>query len=881
MTARSRRVHTVTHRHSWGMRRLAAIATALATSALGLVAFAPSALAAPQVFTVNSTADPGDGTCDTTCTLRDAILASNASAGDHDVIQFAIGTGPVTISPTSDLPTITDQVTIDGTTQPGFGGTPLIYIDGNADTGGPNKIGLFITAGGTVVEDLAISRFVSRQILLQNAGSSSIVGSYIGVGADGNTPLLGGGNFGQVEIFQSDDTQVTGSVIGGGSSVGVDVDNNQTGVSIAANNIGVGADGVTDVGNNTQGILLLGTNIRGTSIRYNWIANNGQLGIDLGGDGTDGNDALDADTGANNIQNYPVITNVHQDALTAVSGTLDSLPSETFHLDVFASTTCDPSGNGEGEMYLESGDAVTNASGHATFSIGFASPPPGYDFYTTTATADLSGVGNETSEFSACHTVDVPVITPPFAPTGTSAGAGDGTAQVSWNPPGSTGSSPIDHYTVTSSPSTSPVVVDGSLTTASFSGLTNGTNYTFTVSATNEDGATGPQSAPSNQVQPQNGAPDPESDSTQFGTGGGTLSTGTDATAADPTNTTVQTPNAGTVTIGESTLTGTPPAGVTYFGQQVDIDAPDATANNPMTFTFVFDCSVLPAEVSSCSTPFAPLAAPEALAPAPTSASVNVNNGSYSPSISIVRQGGTVSWHFRGTRQHSVADTVGLGAGGGRLFNSGNRNPGSTYSYSFAAAGQYKYRSFASGDRASMKGIVSVPVDVSRDTAAPTDPVTVTWATSRPSGFRFDVQYRYKTPTGAYGGWRSFRSNTLMTSSSFTGAGLRGQGTYQFRSHLENMNTGRKSGWSDGAATVAVSTTTTGGSGQHIAEVAMFHDDLLGGNVQLPDCTGADGVVQPGPACTWSETVNGDGDLVVVVYTTHNNRWRGGKVAAG
>jgi plastocyanin len=341
----------------------------------------------------------------------------------------------------------------------------------------------------------------------------------------------------------------------------------------------------------------------------------------------------------------------------------------------------------------------------------------------------------------------------------------------------------------------------------------------------------------------------------------------------------VQSPNEGIVTIGESTLTGTPPVGVTYFGQQVDIDAPDATVNDPMKFTFVFDCSTLPAEVSTCPAPFAPLAAPAVQALAPTTASVNVNNGSYSPPTASVGQGGSVTWHFGGTRQHSVADTVGLGAGGGRLFNSGNRSPGATYSYSFAAAGQYKYRSYAAGDRASMAGIVSVPVDVSRDTAAPADPVTVTWATSRPSGFRFDVQYRFKTPTGTYGAWKSFRGNTLMPSTSFTGAGLRGQGTYQFRSHLENMNTGKKSGWSDGAATVTVSTTTTGGSGEHIAEVAMFHDDGLGGNVQVPDCTGVDGVVQPGPACTWSETVNGDGDLVVVVYTTHNNRWRGGKVA--
>jgi plastocyanin len=318
---------------------------------------------------------------------------------------------------------------------------------------------------------------------------------------------------------------------------------------------------------------------------------------------------------------------------------------------------------------------------------------------------------------------------------------------------------------------------------------------------------------------------------------------------------------------------------VTYFGQQVDIDAPDADANDPMKFTFVFDCSTLPADVSTCAEPLAPPAAPDAApALAPTTASVNVNNGSYSPATASVRQGGTVTWHFGGTRAHSVTDKVGLANGGGRLFNSGNRNPGATYAYSFVAAGSYAYRSFAPGDRATMTGVVSVPDETSTSTAAPSDAVTVTWATSRPTGFRFDVQYRYRTATGAYGLWKSWRSNSLMTSSSFTGAGLRGQGVYQFRSHLENTGTGKKSGWSD-PVSVTVSSTTTGGSGQHIANVAMFHDDLAGNNVQVPDCTGDDGVVQPGPACTWSEVINGEGDLVVVIYTTHNNRWRGGKVS--
>ena len=90
-------------------------------------------------------------------------------------------------------------------------------------------------------------------------------------------------------------------------------------------------------------------------------------------------------------------------------------------------------------------------------------------------------------------------IVPPGAPTIGTATAGNGQATVTFTPPASDGGSPITSYTVTSSPGGftgtgvgSPIVVTG---------LTNGTLYTFTVTATNAAG-TGPASAPSNGVIP-------------------------------------------------------------------------------------------------------------------------------------------------------------------------------------------------------------------------------------------------------------------------------------------------------------------------------------------------------------------------------------------
>jgi large repetitive protein len=76
---------------------------------------------------------------------------------------------------------------------------------------------------------------------------------------------------------------------------------------------------------------------------------------------------------------------------------------------------------------------------------------------------------------------------------------GNAIAAVTWQPPSSDGGSPITSYTVLGGPA--PVTVSANVTTVMVTGLTNGTSYSFTVSATNAIGI-GPASAPSNPVTP-------------------------------------------------------------------------------------------------------------------------------------------------------------------------------------------------------------------------------------------------------------------------------------------------------------------------------------------------------------------------------------------
>ncbi len=411
-------------------------------------------VAAAQSYTVNSTGDQpdavaGDGLCLTanrTCTLRAAIQAANQNAAS--TIGFAIaGPGVQTIRPGSPLPAITSAVTLDGYTQPGSSANTsatsdnavlLIELDGSG-AGASN--GLQVFGARSVVRGLVINRF-SGNGLSVFADSVQVLGCFVGTSPSGLTALPNGNGIGAggflTPVVIGGSPPASRNVISGNVSEGVAAQSN---VFIRGNFIGTDATGASPLPNGGNGVSTffgssgnaIGATTAGSGnviafnrqigvligcgdgcsrldpILGNSIFSNGGLGISLGGGPVPlANDSCDADSGANDQQNSPVLTSATAGSgNVTILGSLDSVASATYRIEFFSSPACDPSGSGEGQTYLGFTNVTTGAS--CTAAISVVLPFAGAAGQAITATA-TDAAGN-TSEFSRCVTGVVPVNT--------------------------------------------------------------------------------------------------------------------------------------------------------------------------------------------------------------------------------------------------------------------------------------------------------------------------------------------------------------------------------------------------------------------------------------------------------------------------------------
>ena len=104
--------------------------SAITASRAGVTSPADTLTVIAPSFVVNTTADEF-GFSDGTTSFREAITFANAHPGPN-TITFALPAGSTTIHLLSPLPAITNPVVIDGTSQPGFAGTPLVDLTGES-----------------------------------------------------------------------------------------------------------------------------------------------------------------------------------------------------------------------------------------------------------------------------------------------------------------------------------------------------------------------------------------------------------------------------------------------------------------------------------------------------------------------------------------------------------------------------------------------------------------------------------------------------------------------------------------------------------------------------------------------------------------------------
>ena len=200
-------------------------------------------------FVVTNNLDSGSGS------LRAAISnALTVGASDTVFIDFNIPTGGVThtISLLSPLPAITNQLFINGTTQPGYTNFPLIKVDGNAVTNIAIR-GFRLYGGSNHVRGIYVTGFTNNSSAIEIAqkGSSVVDGCYvvsnyqgilinnvanniIGGGTTNESNVIGANRYDGLEISgeDADNNLVAGNYIGV-QPVGF-------GMVVLSNNVGVG-----------------------------------------------------------------------------------------------------------------------------------------------------------------------------------------------------------------------------------------------------------------------------------------------------------------------------------------------------------------------------------------------------------------------------------------------------------------------------------------------------------------------------------------------------------------------------------------------------------------------------------------------------------------
>ncbi|MBK8286800.1 MAG: CSLREA domain-containing protein [Ahniella sp.] len=402
-------------------------------------------------FVVTSTSSISTaGGCDADCSLHDAIVAANATT-TADIIEFNIsGAGVKTITLDADgLPQITRPVTIDGYTQTGAaansaatGSNAVLTVALTRTNPDPindtlmSSLSFSGTATGSIVRGIAFLQLgvTNLAFITTDADNMVIDGNFFGTNAAGdadggqapssaitvnaasNNTTIGGNTAAARNLFAGIEQGITlfgTNAIIRNNTFGLE-DNGTTALALGDVAILASGDGheIGGIGalegnvfaNIDSHAVQIATASTGNSILGNTFRNNTGLAINLQaagdpGNGVTPNDVDDPDSGANGLQNFPVIEAASRNGTTTqITVRLNSTPSRSFRLEFFGSDSADPSGFGEGERFAATRDVTTGVTGDAGFSFGVTGNAlPAGDFVAATATDLTTG---ETSEFS-------------------------------------------------------------------------------------------------------------------------------------------------------------------------------------------------------------------------------------------------------------------------------------------------------------------------------------------------------------------------------------------------------------------------------------------------------------------------------------------------
>ena len=297
-------------------------------------------------FTVTNTADSGLGS------LRWAITNANANPGANTINFQISGTAPFTINLSSALPAVTDQVTIDATTQTGYSGTPVVELNGAS--AGSSAIGLQLNSAFNTIIGLAINRFFSYGVVLSGV-SNVIQGNFIGTDTTGTIARANASYGIYVESPGNQIGGASGNKKGNGGlpfTLGNLISGNNTGIFIygtsgnvvQGNYIGISATGTNALGNNNTGVTIYGGSgnlIGGPGSARNFISGNGTSGVFLNGAGA----------GQNVISNNFIGTDTSGELVVSNANdgiTVNGAPSNAILGNVI-------SGNGTNGVFLNGG----------------------------------------------------------------------------------------------------------------------------------------------------------------------------------------------------------------------------------------------------------------------------------------------------------------------------------------------------------------------------------------------------------------------------------------------------------------------------------------------------------------------------------------------